>query len=111
MLSIDESGQIIVNQGGKRISQGLVLDVFIEDKEIFHIDTKESLGKTEVLIATIKIDKVMPKISYAKLIKGDLSKISEDLICRRQKIEAKTIEGFKSEIERTPKGGVKLPFD
>lgn len=111
IASIDESGQIIVNQGGKRISQGLVLDVFTEDKEIFDIDTKESLGKTEVLIATIKIDKVMPKFSYAKLIEGDLSKISEGLICRYQKIEAKTMEGFKSEIERTPKGGVKLPFD
>ena len=68
IASIDESGQIIVNQGGKRILQGLVLDVFTEDKEIFDIDTKESLGKTEVLIATIKIDKVTPKISYAKLI-------------------------------------------
>ena len=111
IASIDESGQIIVNQGGKRILQGLVLDVFTEDKEIFDIDTKESLGKTEVLIATIKIDKVTPKISYAKLIKGDLSNISEGLICRRQKIKTKTMEGFKSEIERGPKGGVKLPFD
>lgn len=111
IASIDENGQIIVNQGGKRILQGLVLDVFTEDKEIFDIDTKESLGKTEVLIATIKIDKVTPKISYAKLIKGDLSNISEGLICRRQKIKTKTMEGFKSEIERGPKGGVKLPFD
>jgi len=111
IASIDESGQIIVNQGGKRISQGLVLDVFTEDKEIFDIDTKESLGKTEVIIATIKIDKVVPRFSYAKLIEGDLSKISEGLICRYQKTGAKTIEGFKSEIERTPKGGVKLPFD
>ena len=111
IASIDENGQIIINQGGKRISQGLVLDVFTEDKEIFDIDTKESLGKTEILIATIKIEKVTPKISYAKLIEGDLSKISEGFICRHKKIEAKTIEGFKSEIERTPKGGVKLPFD
>ncbi|MHC4124059.1 MAG: CsgG/HfaB family protein, partial [Planctomycetota bacterium] len=61
IASIDESGQIIVNQGGKRILQGLVLDVFTEEKEIFDIDTKESLGKKEAFIATIKIDKVMPK--------------------------------------------------
>ncbi len=111
IASIDKSGRIVVNQGGKRITQGLVLDVFTEDKEIFDIDTKESLGKTEVLIATIKIDKITPKFSYAKLIQGNLPKISEGLICRRQKIEAKTIEGFKSEIERTTKGGVRLPFD
>ena len=111
VASIDENGQIIINQGGKKILKGLVLDVFTEGKEIFDVDTKESLGKTEVLIATIKIDEVTPKISYAKLIKGELSKISEGMICRHRKVEVKTMEGFKSKIERTPKGGVKLPFD
>ncbi len=28
-----------------------------------------------------------------------------------KKTEAKTTEGLKSKIERSPKGGVKLPFD
>ena len=111
IASINENGQIIINQGGKRISQGLVLDVFTEDREIFDIDTKESLGKTEILIATIKIEKVTPKISYAKLIKGDLAKISEGLICRHKKLRAKTIKRFKSKIQKTPKGGIRLPFD
>jgi len=111
IASIDKNGQIIINQGGKRIAKGLVLDVFTEGKEIFDVDTKESLGKTEVLTATIKIDKVTPKISYAKIIKGDLSKISVGLICRRKKAEVKTVEGFKSEIEKTSQGGIKLPFD
>ena len=111
IASINENGQIIINQGGKRISQGLVLDVFSEDKEIFDADTKESLGKTEILVAIIEIAKVAPKISYAKIVDGDLSKVSEGLICRRKKIEAKTLEGRKSQIERTPRGGVKLPFD
>ncbi|HEW78929.1 MAG TPA: hypothetical protein ENH34_03035 [Phycisphaerales bacterium] len=111
IAGIDENGQIIINQGGKRISKGLVLDIFTEGREIYDVDTKETLGKTEILIATIRIDKVTPKISYAKLIKGDLSKISEGLICRQKKIEEHTVEGFKSDIERTPGGGVKLPFD
>ena len=111
IASITEDGRVIINQGGKRISEGLLLNIFSPGKEIFDIDTKESLGRMEILVATIKIDKVTPKISYAKLIKGDLSKISEGLICRHKKIEVKTMEGFKSDIERTPKGGVKLPFD
>lgn len=111
IASIDKNGQIIINQGGKRISKGLVLDVFTEGREIIDVDTKESLGKTEILIATIKIDKVTPRISYAKLIKGNFSKISEGLICRPKKIKEQTMEGFKSDIERTPKRGVKLPFD
>ena len=111
IASIDEDGQVVINQGGKRISKGQLWDIFSQGREIFDVDTKESLGKTEILIATIKIDKVTPRISYAKIIKGDLSKISEGLICRRKKIKEKTIEGRKSNIERIPQGGVKLPFD
>ncbi len=112
IASIDENGQIIINQGGERILKGLVLDIFTEGKEIIDVDTKESLGKTEILIATIQVDRVMPNISYAKLVKGDLSKITEGLICRHKKMEARTIqEGLKSNIKTTPEGGVKLPFD
>jgi len=111
IASIDKNGQIIINQGGKRISVGQLLDIYSQGKELFDVDTKESLGKTEILIATIRIDKVTPRISYAKLIEGDLSKISEGLICRPKKIKEQTMEGFKSDIERTPKRGVKLPFD
>ena len=111
IASVDENGQIIINQGGKRIAKGLVLDVFTEGEEIIDIDTNESLGKTETLIATIKIDKVTPQISYAKLIEGDLSRISEGLICRYKKTPEMPMEGLKSDIETTPKGGVKLPFD
>ncbi len=111
IASITEDGRVIINQGGSRISVGQLLDIYSQGKELFDVDTKESLGKTEILIATIKIDKVTPRISYAKIIEGDLSKISEGLICRRKKLKEKTIEGRKSDIERTPKGGVKLPFD
>lgn len=111
IASVNENGQVVINQGGRRISKGLLLDIFAEGGEVIDVDTKESLGKTEIFIATIKIDKVTPKISYAKLIKGDLSKISEGLICRYKKIEEKTMEGLKSNIEKTPKGGAILPFD
>lgn len=111
IASIDENGQIIISQGGKRISKGFLFDVFAQGREILDVDTKESLGKTETLVATIKIDKVTPKIAYAKLIKGDISKVSEGLVCRRKKVAKKTLEGLKSDIEKTPQGGVKLPFD
>ena len=111
IASVDKDGQVIINQGGTRISEGQLLDVFSQEKEIFDADTKESLGKTEALVATIKIDKVMPKISYAKLVDGDLAKITEGLICRPRKAEAAPDEGRKSNIERAPTGGVKLPFE
>jgi hypothetical protein len=105
------TGQLIINQGGKRISKGSVLDVYVQGEEIIDVDTKESLGLTESHIATIKIEKVTPTISYARLVKGDLDKISVGLICRLKKAELEMSERAKSSIKRTPQGGVKLPFD
>ena len=89
----------------------MFLYVFAEGREIIDVDTKETLGKTENLIEIIKISRVTPKVSYAKLTKGDLMKIAEGLVCRVRKTKAKTAEGLKGNIERDPKGGVKLPFD
>jgi curli biogenesis system outer membrane secretion channel CsgG len=111
ILSIDKDGQVIISQGGSRIAAGQLLDIVSQGKELFDPDTKESLGTTETLVATIRIDKVMPKISYAKLVEGDASKLSEGLICRPRKAEAKPQQGRKSDIEKSPQGGVKLPFD
>jgi TolB-like protein len=111
IASIDAEGQVIINQGGSRIAVGQLLDIVSAGKELFDADTKESLGTTETLIATIRIDKVMPRLSYAKLVEGDLAKLSEGLICRPRKAEARPQQGRKSEIEKSPTGGVKLPFD
>lgn len=105
------TGQLIINQGSKRISKGSVLDVFVQGEEIIDVDTKESLGRTENHIATIEIEKVTPTISYARLVKGDLDKVSVGLICRLKKVELEMPERGKSDIRRTPQGGVKLPFD
>jgi len=100
------TGQLIINQGGKRISKGSVLDVFVQGEEIIDVDTKESLGLTESHIATIEIEKVTPTMSYARLVK-----VSVGLICRLKKVGFEMPERGKSNIRRTPQGGVKLPFD
>jgi TolB-like protein len=106
-----QDDQVIISQGGSRIAVGQLLDVVSRGKELFDADTKESLGTTETIIATIRIDRVMPRISYARLVEGDLGQITEGQICRPRKAEAKPLEGRKSEIEKSPTGGVKLPFD
>ena len=107
---IDTNGYVIINQGGKRITKGLHFEVFSQSDEIIDVDTKMSLGNTETPIATIMIQRVTPSFSYAKVVKGDISKLSDGLICRT-KIVAKRESGVKSSIERTPAGGIVLPFD
>ncbi|MBN1804435.1 MAG: hypothetical protein JW837_04230 [Sedimentisphaerales bacterium] len=105
------TGRLVINQGGKRISRGSILDVFVQGEELFDSDTKESLGRTENRIATIRIERVTPRISYASLIEGDMDDISAGLICRLRKAEFQTPSRAGSRIERTPQGGAKLPFD
>ena len=94
------TGRLVINQGGKRISKGSVLDVFVQGEELFDSDTKESLGRTEDQIATIRIEKVTPTISYASLIKGDLNEISTGMICRLRKAEFQTPKRAGSRIEQ-----------
>ncbi|MFA5293876.1 MAG: hypothetical protein WC496_12715 [Phycisphaerae bacterium] len=106
---IDENGRVIINQGGDRIKEGMVLDVINEGKEIVDFDTKESLGKIETVVAKIKVGQVEPSFAYADIIEnGD---ISEGLICRMTKPEERKIQGLKSEVTIDSNKGVKLPID
>jgi curli biogenesis system outer membrane secretion channel CsgG len=111
IATIQQDGTVVINQGGDRISVGMLLDVFAEGEKIFDQDTKESLGRIENLVATMKIERVDQKISFAKVISGDASKISKGLICRIRKTEKAEDVGMKPDITRTKSGGVKLPFD
>jgi len=111
IATIQQDGTVVINQGGDRISEGMLLDVFAEGEEIFDHDTKESLGKVEKLVATMKVEKVAQKMSFAKVINGDASKISKGLICRIRKTEKAEEAGMKPDVTRTKSGGVKLPFD
>jgi len=111
IASIAADGNVVIDQGGDRLVTGALLDVYKTDKQITDSDTKESLGSTEILIATIRIDKVAPNMSYASVISGDASKLSQGLVCRIKSLPQEEIGGAKSNLERTPQGGVKLPFD
>jgi len=106
-----QDGQIILNQGGDRMAEGMLLKVFTEGKEIFDNITQESLGKIESHVATIEVHKVTYTISFAKVVEGDLSKVSEGLVCRVKKTKKDYERGVKPDIIRTKTGGVKLPFD
>jgi len=106
-----QDGQIILNQGGDRMAEGMLLEVFTEGKEIFDNITQESLGKIESHVATIEVHKVTYTISFAKVVEGDLSKVSEGLVCRVKKTKKDYERGVKPDIIRTKTGGVKLPFD
>ena len=101
IAEVQEDGQIILNQGGDRITKGMLLDVFRQGEEIFDADTKESLGKAENHVATIEVQKVAYTISFAKAVAGDLSKVSEGLVCRVKKVKKDQGVGTKPDIIKT----------
>lgn len=75
---------ITLNQGGKSLKVGDIFEVMALGEEMFDPYTKESLGQDEEKIATVRISKVLPKFSKAKIIKGDIDDIQKDDIVRRQ---------------------------
>jgi curli biogenesis system outer membrane secretion channel CsgG len=82
VVSVQQDDIVIISKGSDKISEGMWLDIFVGCEEFFDYETGESLGKDEKLVAKAKVKKVKPKIIYAKVIHGDVSKISKGLICR-----------------------------
>ena len=111
VAAVQEDGQIILNQGGQRMKNGMLLDVFTMGREVFDNDTSESLGRIENHVATIEVQNVTHTMSMAKLVAGDVSKVSVGLTCRIQPEKRDLGVGMKPDVVRTKTGGVKLPFD
>jgi len=111
IAEVQQDGQIILNQGGERMVKGMLLDVFTKGKQIFDVDTTESLGMVENRVATIEVQEVAYTMSFAKVVVGDLSKVSKGLVCRVKKPKKDYDVGTRPDVIRTKKGGVKLPFD
>jgi hypothetical protein len=111
VAAVQGDGQIILNQGGQRMKNGMLLDVFTLGKEILDNDTGESLGRIESQVATIEVQNVSHTMSTAKVVAGDVSKVSVGLTCRIRPEKRNLGVGAKPDIVRTKTGGVKLPFD
>lgn len=75
---------ITLNQGGKSIKVGDIFEVMALGEEIFDPYTRESLGRDEEQIAIARVTKVLPKLSKAKIIQGDIKDVRNGDIVRRQ---------------------------
>jgi len=62
----------IINMGGNFIHKGEIYNVYALGKTLIDPYTHEFLGRDELYIGTVKITKVLPKISYITLLRGKL---------------------------------------
>ncbi|CAM3618540.1 CsgG/HfaB family protein [Parendozoicomonas haliclonae] len=76
------NGEIILNQGGKTVKVGSHYHIYALGEMIVDPYTKEPLGQSETKIATVKVVRVHPKMSYATLVMGDLNSIQNGFIAR-----------------------------
>ena len=92
-----------------------VYEVFTKGKPILDPQTQEVLGQDEQKVASLKVTRILPKFSYAQVVDGKVEDIKVDHICRvlpgSMDLKIEVEGGMKSNIKRTPSGGVKMPFD
>jgi len=111
IAAIQADGQVVLNQGGRRMKNGMLLDVYTMGKEVIDSDTGESLGTIESHAATLEIQKVTHTMSMARVVAGEMSKVTMSSVCRIRKQKREPGAGMKPDVIRTKTGGVKLPFD
>ena len=81
--AIHEDGEIVLDRGGLGIQEGARYGVFKAGSNIQRPGSGASLGQDETRIGTIKIDRKIAKMSFARAVEGDIEKISVGDICRR----------------------------
>lgn len=102
--------RIIMGEGGKNIVVGELYEVFSMGEEMFDPYTGASLGSSETKVATVKVTKVLPKMSEAKVISGQIKSISKYDIMRKAKSEPVYKHKKKKEISenKSSVGGIIL---
>ncbi|WP_406734434.1 hypothetical protein RJD39_21820 [Vibrio scophthalmi] len=83
VVLVGDNGSIVLNSGGETVKQGEFFDVFTLGEKFVDPITKESLGRDETKVATVKVTKVLPKLAYVKVIKGDSSALKSNSIARK----------------------------
>jgi hypothetical protein len=83
VVLVGDNGSLVLNSGGSTVKQGQYFDVFNLGEKFIDPVTKESLGRDEIKVATVKVTKVLPKLAYVSVVKGNASEIKNHSIARK----------------------------
>jgi len=109
VAAVQEDGTVILNQGGPRLAEGDIFSVHDFTEEVIDPETGRSLGSSETTVGRLRIVRVLPRISYAEVLRGH---VAVGGVCRRVKAEAPVApENRRSGVRDSDAGGVRLPFD
>lgn len=83
VVLVGENGTLVLNSGGSTVNVGQYLDIFNLGEKFIDPVTKESLGHDEIKVATVKVTRVLPKMAYLSIVKGDASSVKNQSIARQ----------------------------
>lgn len=106
-----KSGFLVIGEGGKQLSVGERFTVCALGDEVTDTRTGEVIDVMEIPVATAEISSVQSKLSYAKVIEGDLSQIKVGARLRRIPVPAPAQQiPVTTTIQSNGSGGVVTPF-
>lgn len=107
-----KSGMLVIGEGGKQLSVGERFTVCALGDEVKDTRTGEVIDVMEIPVATAEIVKVDSKLSYARVIEGDASKVDVGARLRRIPMPdpAPRPAPVTTTIQSNGSGGVVTPF-
>lgn len=76
VAAISRTGQLVIGEGGKRLTPGQRFTVFAIGDEVTDTRTGEVIDVMEEPVGTAEITYVQEKLSYARLIEGDAKMVA-----------------------------------
>ena len=77
IIAVDMEGRnLVFGQGGDSIEVGQVYELFSASEALYDPYTKEYLGRKEMPLGSVSIQRVTPKLTYAELVEGDTQTVS-----------------------------------
>jgi len=104
-IKIDDPASIVINQGGETLKTGQIYKAYKLGEDMKDPYSKESLGRAEQEIATLKITRVDAKLAYGAVHNGTMS-AGDDVILRR----VRGSDGLAASAAK-PKALTPTPFD
>ena len=81
------SDRIVFNQGGATVPENQCYGIFALGEQLFDPYTNDYLGQDETRVATVQVNRVLPKMSYAALVSGHIEDVEALQIARQSECQ------------------------
>lgn len=109
----NKNATVVLNQGGTSVMVGEKYDVFKLGEKLIDPYTKESLGREEIYIGQVQVNKVTSKVAYAIALESDVNAMAVGSIVRPSAATSQAVHAtpvVQSTVRPSAEGGILLPL-